>query len=257
MKYKINPFFQKIKHSLFNHTYFFYLKILIQLTTIKPKINLLLFLVSSHYSASLLRTLTLGFSIQTLQQFQRLNNSIQFTGPVQGLVVLWQCWLLLNFNSFAVINKNIRHFNNKAAISYFKKSTSLRNLRCQHPFLLHSLAIIPHKVGLESRLRGPLLTAIGCGSVLRQYAAVRNYVSKAALLEVVDTSTRVSVAPASEVGTGDNQLKNTSNGINQIMTEITNNPMYIHISQIFNSSVDGRQKVNNRKKKTRTYRKNI
>jgi DNA-dependent RNA polymerase len=42
-------------------------------------------------------------------------------------------------------------------------------------------------------------------------------------------------------------MKN-NNGINQIMTEITNNPMYIHISRILNSSVDGGQKVNNRKK---------
>lgn len=108
-----------------------------------------------------------------------------------------------------------------------------------------------HMNGLGGRLRGPLLTAIGRGVVLRlrQYAAVRNYVSKAALLEVEDTSTRASVAPASKVGTGDNQLNNSSNGINQIMAEITNNPMYIYISQILNSSVDGGQKVNNRKNK--------
>jgi DNA-dependent RNA polymerase len=110
-----------------------------------------------------------------------------------------------------------------------------------------SSAPAAHKVGLENRLRGPFFTVIGSGGVLRQHAAVRNYVCKAALLVVDDTSTKVSVAPASEVGTGD-ELKNSSNGINQIMTEITNNPMYIHISKILNSSVDGGQKVNNRKK---------
>ena len=145
---KINPFFQKIKHLLFNHTYFFYLKILVLLlaytvTTIKPKINinLLPYLVGSHYYAT---QLGLGLSIQTLQQYRRplRGNSTQFTGSVQGLVVFWQRCLPLKFNSFAVINKNIRHFNNKAAISYFKIPATLRS---QHPFVLPSLAIIPHR----------------------------------------------------------------------------------------------------------------
>jgi hypothetical protein len=78
----------------------------------KNNINLLPYLVGSQYSAS---QLGLGLPIQTLQQYHRPllqlrstamleSNSTQFTGSVQGMVVLWQRCLPLKLNSLAVIN---------------------------------------------------------------------------------------------------------------------------------------------------------
>jgi hypothetical protein len=156
MKNTINPFYSK-DQTFALHLYLLYLfknsSPRLRITTIKPKINninLSAYLVESPYSVS---QLGLGSSTQTLQQNRRPllqlcstamleSNSIQFTDSVQDLVVLWQRWLPLKFNSFTIIIKNIRHFNNKAAISYLKIPASLRS---QHPFVLSSLALIPHR----------------------------------------------------------------------------------------------------------------
>lgn len=107
-------------------------------------------------------------------------------------------------------------------------------------------AVSPNKVS-GRRLRGPLITSIGSRGVLKQYSAVRSYGSKAALLEsgYSSASTKVSgnvcIKPVNIDGA-------TRIGIKQIISEITNNPMYIRISQILYLSIEKGQIVNNRKK---------